>query len=73
MACLHFDFCLAAQYLSNTDSFDAANQNLKQQYAEDETIKMIFSNILNSLKDIQTLSAGELLGCFRDQMNAQTV
>ena len=73
MACLHFDFCLALQYMSNIDSFGNANQNLKHQYAEDETNKKIFSNILNSLKDIQAKPATELMMNFQKQMNVQTV
>lgn len=61
MACLHFDFRKSLEYLQNIE----INQDLQRhQYAEDETNKKIFINILNSLKDIQSKPVSELLKQF---------
>lgn len=67
MACLHFDFRQSLQYLQN---FEVTQDSLRHQYAEEETNKKIFVNILNSLKDIQSKSANDLMKGFRESINA---
>ena len=45
---------------------EANSDQLRHQYAEDETNKKIFTNILNSLKDIQSKPTPDLIKSFRD-------
>ena len=46
MSALHLDFCMALQILSDADFTHLQN------FSENETNIRIFSNILNSLKEI---------------------
>lgn len=43
--------------------------SLRHEYAEDETNKKIFMNILNSLKDIQSKPTNDLIKSFRESIN----